>query len=162
MLFTLLTNAVRTRRTLNSVTWAIIAGGAFLGALTLFQYLTHSFYSSYAGFAQVSQDYFFGLNPEPRAPGADRRPKLLRAGAADCDAARPAACVRRLGARARGAILATLLASAGIILTYSRGAVVALGLVFAIMVAIRAVKIVGTGSGRAGCGGRRRAHPVVP
>ncbi len=141
VLFTLLTNAVRTRRALNNVTWAIIAGGAFLGALTLFQYATHTFYSSYAGFAQVSQDYFFGLNPEPRLQGPIGDPNYY---AQVLLIAMPLALLRAFAGSGRvrvAAIGATVLASAGIILTYSRGAVVALGLVFAIMVAIREVKV---------------------
>jgi putative inorganic carbon (HCO3(-)) transporter len=57
-LYFLITNVIRTPRTLRRVIWILLVAGAFLGALSFFQQITHSFDSNFGGFAQLSNASF--------------------------------------------------------------------------------------------------------
>jgi putative inorganic carbon (hco3(-)) transporter len=57
-LFFLITNVVRTQRMLRQATWALLIGGAIIGALSFYQQLTHTYSNNYWGFAQVSNASF--------------------------------------------------------------------------------------------------------
>jgi O-antigen ligase len=53
-LYFLITNVVRTPQQLRQVTWALLAAGAFIGAISMYQQLTRTFDNDYWGFAQMS------------------------------------------------------------------------------------------------------------
>jgi O-antigen ligase len=142
-------NAVRTTKTLNRVLWALILAGAFMGALSVFQELTHTYENDYAGFAQV--DRFGtggGFNVAPS--GAEEkvlRPRLGGPLGSENRYAQILAVVlplalirafrdprRRLRLVAGGA---TLLITGGVLLTFSRGAAVAVAVTLAFMALLR-------------------------
>ncbi|MDP9259802.1 MAG: O-antigen ligase family protein [Actinomycetota bacterium] len=138
----LITNVVRTYKTLRDATWALVAGLGFLGMVTLVQYLTHSWYRTFFGFGQVSSDYFYGLVDQPRLQGPIGDPnyfaQVLLLGIPLGFAL--AATARSSRERAT-ALAATGCMFAGILFTYSRGAVVAFLLAFALLVALRQIKV---------------------
>jgi O-antigen ligase len=74
-LYLLMVNAVRSVESLRQVTWAMLAAGAMLGGLGLFQAATHTQHLSYGGFAQVpdrdvaEEDEEWVAVPKPRAAG---------------------------------------------------------------------------------------------
>jgi O-antigen ligase len=74
-LYLLVVNAVRSVESLRQVTWAMLAAGAMLGGLGLFQAATHTQHLSYGGFAQVpdrdvaEEDEEWVAVPKPRAAG---------------------------------------------------------------------------------------------
>jgi putative inorganic carbon (hco3(-)) transporter len=57
-LFFLITNVVRTQTMLRQVTWALLLAGAFIGALSFYQQVTHTYHNNYWGFAQLSDAAF--------------------------------------------------------------------------------------------------------
>jgi putative inorganic carbon (HCO3(-)) transporter len=57
-LYFLITNVVRTQSMLRQVTWALLIGGAFIGALSFYQQVTHTYHNNYWGFAQLSNAAF--------------------------------------------------------------------------------------------------------
>lgn len=61
-LFFLVINAVRTPEILRGSLWAILATGAFMGAVTGHQYLTNNYQSDYGGLAQADQLGFGEVN----------------------------------------------------------------------------------------------------
>jgi putative inorganic carbon (hco3(-)) transporter len=140
--FFLLTNVIRTTETVRRVVWAIVAGGAFLGLVTLVQDVTHTYGRTYFGFGQISADYFYGLVTTARPEGPIGDPnyyaQVLLLGVAF-------GLVLAFGAPTRRARLtafcATALSAAGVVLTYSRGAVVAFGVLVVLMVALRNVRL---------------------
>jgi hypothetical protein len=74
-LYLLMVNAVRSVESLRQVTWAMLAAGAMLGGLGLFQAAAHTQHLSYGGFAQVpdrdvaEEDEEWVAVPKPRAAG---------------------------------------------------------------------------------------------
>jgi putative inorganic carbon (hco3(-)) transporter len=138
----LITNVVRTYETLRDATWALVAGLGFLGLISLVQYLTHSWYRSFFGFGQVTSDYFYGLVDQPRLQGPIGDPnyfaQILLLGVPLGFAL---AGTARSSRQRATALAATGCMVAGILFTYSRGAVVAFLLAFAILVALRQIKV---------------------
>lgn len=61
-LFFLVINAIRTPEILRGSLWAILATGAFMGAVTGHQYLTNNYQSDYGGLAQADQLGFSEIN----------------------------------------------------------------------------------------------------
>ncbi|QDU75744.1 O-Antigen ligase [Bremerella volcania] len=61
-LFFLVINAIRTPEILRGSLWAILATGAFMGAVTGHQYLTNNYQSDYGGLAQADQLGFSEVN----------------------------------------------------------------------------------------------------
>lgn len=57
-LFFLITNVVRTPKTLRRVTWTLLIAGAFIGGLSLYQQMTRTYDNNYWGFAQPSEAVF--------------------------------------------------------------------------------------------------------
>lgn len=133
--YALVTNVIRDGKTLRRATWAVVVAGAFLGGLALWQQLTHGFYRTYGGFASVSSDFYFGLVDKPRLQGPIGDPNYF---AQVLLVAVPLALLLGAGAATRArswiAVACAALATAGIVLTTSRGAVVALAVVFLCMV----------------------------
>jgi len=58
MLYFMLINTVRTPKLLRQIVWAMLIGGALIGALSLYQQLTGTLDNNYWGFAQASGDTF--------------------------------------------------------------------------------------------------------
>lgn len=67
----LVSNVVRTRDQLHKAVWALVAAGAFMGGICLFQQVTKTYDYEYGGFAQV-QSEGFGLH-EARGDVRQRR-----------------------------------------------------------------------------------------
>jgi O-antigen ligase len=57
-LYFLITNVVRTPSMLRRATWALLIAGGFIGALSFYQQLTHTYNNNYWGFAQISNAAF--------------------------------------------------------------------------------------------------------
>ena len=66
ILYLLVSNAVRSTRTLNRVVWILIIAGSLLGAISIYQELTHTYTNNYGGLAQVDRvDSGGGFNIAP-------------------------------------------------------------------------------------------------
>jgi putative inorganic carbon (HCO3(-)) transporter len=138
----LITNVVRTPAMLRQATWALVAGLGFLGLVAFVQYVTHSWYRSFFGFGEVSSDYFYGLVSEPRLQGPIGDPNYFAQILLLGIPLGIALAVTTRSSRERAAALAvTACMFAGILFTYSRGAVVAFVLAFALLVALRQVAV---------------------
>ena len=75
-IYFLLTNTIRTPKLLRQVVWAILIGGALIGALALYQQTTKTFNNSYGGFAQAdgvgftTSENLQGTVTQPRVSGS--------------------------------------------------------------------------------------------
>jgi putative inorganic carbon (HCO3(-)) transporter len=139
LLYILLTNAIRTTGMVRAVVWALLAAGAIMGAVSVFQELTHTYRTTLGGLGQVNR-------LDAGVPGIDDgRPRLagpigeknryaqvllvllpLALWAARYEARR----ALRVAALGCGALVLC-----GIVLTFSRGAFVALVVLVAGMLA---------------------------
>jgi putative inorganic carbon (HCO3(-)) transporter len=153
LLYLLVSNAVRTTRTLNRVLWVLIIAGTLLGAISIYQELTHSYANNYGGLAQVDRvDSGGGFNIAPQ----DSEEKILRPrlggplGSENRYAQimvvlMPLALIRVFRERSRRlrllAASASLLILGGLLLTFSRGAAVGLGATLVLMVLLREIKL---------------------
>ena len=66
ILYLLVSNAVRSTRTLNRVVWILIIAGSLLGAISIYQELTHTYTNNYGGLAQVDRVDSGGGSTSPR------------------------------------------------------------------------------------------------
>jgi hypothetical protein len=154
VLYLLIVNVVRTQTTLKRVIWVMLMVGSLLGALTLYQAVTGSYDQQFGGFAQ--RNLRFELEG-PKAPKAGQvAPPIRRVERADGPIGDPNIFAQILvvllplaffryrgeGSRwLRGAALgAGGFILAGILLTYSRGAFIALVLMIVIMTMMRYFK----------------------
>ena len=140
ILYLLLSNAVRTTRMLTLVAWTLIVAGSFLGGLSIYQELTGTYANDYGGFAQV--DKLAEIASEeverPRLGGPlgseNRYAQILAVFL-------PLALIRSFREPSRRLRLvagaASLLILGGIMLTFSRGAAVAVGGMVLLMVVLR-------------------------
>jgi len=64
LLYFLLINVIRTPLMLKRVVWVLLISGAFIGGLSLYQQMTHTFDNEYGGFAQTQTDSTFGTGVE--------------------------------------------------------------------------------------------------
>jgi O-antigen ligase len=153
ILYLLVSNAVRTTRTLNRVVWVLIIAGSLLGAVSIYQELTHTYANNYGGLAQVDRlDVGGSFNIAPQ----DSQEKVLRPrlggplGSENRYAQimvvlMPLALIRVLRERSRRLRLlaagASLLILGGLLLTFSRGGAVGLAVVLLLMVLLREVRL---------------------
>jgi putative inorganic carbon (hco3(-)) transporter len=141
VIFFLTTNVLRTRSAVRNATWALVVAFAFLGGLTLVQAVTHRYYTTFFGFAHTSFDFYYGFVPSPRYQGPIGDPNYF---AQLLIVAVPLALVLAVTANAPwkrwAAIASTVLIVAGIVLTYSRGAVVALAFIVIGLVVLRELR----------------------
>lgn len=72
LLYILITNVVRTPQVMRMGVWALMAAGAFMGGVSVYQQATHSFDSNVGGFGQVSEGRGFKVT-EGRAVVQQRR-----------------------------------------------------------------------------------------
>lgn len=153
ILYLLVSNAVRTTRTLNRVAWVLILAGSLLGAISLYQELTHTYANNYGGLAQVDQlDSGGGFNIAPEESEEKvLRPRLGGPLGSENRYAQimvvllPLALVRVFREQSRRLRLlatgASLLILGGLLLTFSRGAAVALGVILLLMVLLRELRV---------------------
>jgi putative inorganic carbon (HCO3(-)) transporter len=149
ILYLLVSNAVRTTRTLNRVAWVLILAGSLLGAISLYQELTNTYANNYGGLAQVDElDTGGGFNIAPEESEEKvLRPRLGGPLGSENRYAQimvvllPLALIRVFRERSRRLRLlatgASLLILGGLLLTFSRGAAVALGVILLLMVLLR-------------------------
>lgn len=153
ILYLLVSNAVRTTRMLTMVVWTLIAAASVLGALSVVQELTHTYENNYAGFAQVDRlDVGGNFNIAPdTAEEKELRPRLGGPLGSENRYAQilavifPFALIRafrdpRRRFRLLGAAASILIAS-GVILSFSRGAAVALAATIGLMVLFRELRL---------------------
>ncbi|HYY74938.1 MAG TPA: O-antigen ligase family protein, partial [Gaiellaceae bacterium] len=142
--YLLVSNAVRTTRMLTLVAWTLIVSGSLLGGLSVYQELTGTYANDYGGFAQV--DRLAEIASEeierPRLGGPlgseNRYAQILAV-------VLPLALIRFFREPSRRLRLVagtgTLLILGGIMLTFSRGAAVAVGGLLLLMVVLREIPI---------------------
>ena len=148
LLFLLVSNAVRTTQTLTRVLWVLILAASFMGAISVFQEATHTYGNDYAGLAQVE-----GYGSDVLASDTQKieRPRLAgpvgskNRYAQILAAVLPLALIRARGERSRRLRLAaaggSLLIFGGLVLTFSRGAAVAVTAMLLLMVLLRELRL---------------------
>ncbi len=153
ILYLIVTNAVRTTAALRKVVWVLILAGAFMGALSIFQELTHTYSSDYGGLAQVDRvDNGGGFNVAPQdSPQKVLRPRLSGPLGSEnryaqiLAAVLPLALIRAFREERRrlrlGASLCSLLIMGGLLLTFSRGAALAVAVTLVAMALLRELPI---------------------
>jgi O-antigen ligase len=148
LVYLLVTNVVRTPRALRAVLWAVVLAGAFMGLVSVWQELTHAYHNTLGGFAQVDAT---GFNVGTDLTGKELRPRLagpigeknryaqvllvLLPLAVSRVRAERRRSLRLLGACCGGLILC------GVLLTFSRGAAIAMAFLVLVMIALRAISV---------------------
>jgi hypothetical protein len=141
VLYVLMVNAIRTPETLRRSIWALLAAGAFMGAIVFYQQVTGAYDQNFGGFAQVSNAAFgVGedaagyeiLQPRLEGPiGAQNRFAQVLA------VLLPLALFMFWSARSRfekvAALICFQLAGIGVALAFSRGAAVGIAAMFFFM-----------------------------
>lgn len=132
---------LRRTATLRRVVWVMVTGGALLAGLTAFQFLTGSFGTSFLGFGQTAVQNIVGGVDDVRVSGPIGDPNfyaqllvMLTPLALDRAFAEPRRS-RRLAAWGAAAVMA-----ASIVFTFSRGGILALGVVMLLMLLRRPVR----------------------
>lgn len=145
ILYLLMTNAVRDWRTLRAVVFVLLAAGAFMGGLSLAQEVTGTYDNQYLGFAQTRELEALGpvdSDASQRLSGPigekNRYAQIMLI-------LLPLALIGFLTARSRRSRLLIALAGlailGGMLLTYSRGAGVALLVLVLIAIALRYIRL---------------------
>ena len=152
LLFLIVSNAVRTTATLSRVLWVLILAASFMGTLSVYQELTHTYGNDYAGLAQVEG---YGTGGGFNVAPADSQQKVLRPRlggplgsknryAQILAAVLPLALIRAFGERTRRLRLAaaggSLLIVGGLLLSFSRGAAVAVFVTLLLMALLRELR----------------------
>lgn len=157
LLYFLILNVIRKPEILRKVTWALILGGALLGGLTLYQDVTKTYSNNYLGLAQRNVAFGFDedrANVDPNLTG--KRPKIQLAQRAQGPIGDPNRyaqilivllplayfrffdekkwLLKLLAAGSAGLILS------GILLTYSRGAFLAICIIMLLMTVMRYIR----------------------
>jgi O-antigen ligase len=147
LLYLLVTNAIRTPRQLRAVIWTVILAGAFMGLISLWQELTHSYHQTLGGLGQLDSTGFDvgnGLSKDlrPRLAGPigekNRYAQVLLVLlplAVSRMRAEPNRRLRLLAAGCAGLILC------GVVLTFSRGAAVAALILVLVAAALRLISL---------------------
>lgn len=148
LLYLLVSNVVRTPDHLRAVIWALILTGAFMGLTSLWQEATHSYHNTLGGLAKVDTT---GFDVGSALTGKELRPRMAGPIGEKNRYAQillvllPLALSRVRVERSRGLrLLAAACAGlilCGVLLTFSRGAAVALGVVVLAMAALRMVSL---------------------
>lgn len=152
LLYLLVSNAVRGVETLNKVVWVMILAGSLLGALSLFQEVTGTYANDYGGFAQVDRlESGGGFNVSGDEEDEVLRPRLGGPLGSENRYAQilavllPLALIKAFREPSRrlrlAAAVGALLIAGGLMLTFSRGAAVALGATLLVMVLLKAIRV---------------------
>lgn len=142
LLYFLVYNVVRTRKTLAVAIWSMLGATTFLALVTVFQQITGTVDRPYFGFSPLDGAYFVGKSDVARAYGPLGDPnyyaQILVAAVAVA-----AICLYRVQSRPSRCVLASMIGvmTLAIAFTYSRGAVLALAVVVLIMVFLGYVKV---------------------
>jgi hypothetical protein len=127
IVYFLVVNAVRTPATLRRAVWALLAAGACLSLVSVYQQLTGTYERPYGGFGQVDHAFFRGQSDVARIAGPLGDPNYYAQILLPILALGLLSIWRERRPRARlAAIGATALVGLAITFTYSRGAAVAL------------------------------------
>lgn len=133
VLFALTTLLMSTRERLRDGVWALVASGAAIGLLILFQVATGQFDHEFGGLARVKNAHIYGDVFQPRIAGPNGDPNFF---ARMLLLAIPPAVILGFHARERWqrrlSLLAAVILMATLATTYSRGAMLALA-VMAVM-----------------------------
>ena len=139
--YLLVINAVRTPETLRRVLWALLAAGACLALVSLYQQISGTFDRPYGGLGQVDSAYFRGQSAEARLAGPLGDPNYY---AQILLPIVPLGLIAISGERSRTARVAAagavLLVCLAMTFTYSRGAVVAFVAVLLAMACLRRLR----------------------
>ncbi len=126
---------LRSSETLRQVVWVLLGGGIFLSSLSIVQFLTDAYGSSFGGFAQSELQHVVGTTDEVRISGPIGDPNfyaqwlvMLVPLAIDRFHDETSFVLRSAAA------IAAAMSSAVIVITFSRGALLALGVVLGAMV----------------------------
>jgi putative inorganic carbon (hco3(-)) transporter len=148
VLYILVTNVVRTPDHLRAVIWALILAGAFMGLTSVWQEATHSYHNTLGGLAKVDTT---GFDVGSALTGKELRPRMAGPIGEKNRYAQvllvllPLALSRLRAERSRGLrLLAAACAGlilCGVLLTFSRGAAVAMGVVVLAMAALRIISV---------------------
>lgn len=148
VLYFLMVNVIRTTDGLRQVIWALVLAGALMGALSIWQEVTQSYGNDMGGLAQVHE---VGFKVGEDLGGNVIRPRLAGPIGEQNRYAQvlvvlvPLALFRLWGERDRAfrllAGLCTVLIVSGILLTFSRGAAVALAGLFLTMTLLRYIRV---------------------
>jgi O-antigen ligase len=142
-LYLLVVNVVRTPSALRNAIWALLAVGAFLGGLSVFQAATGTFSSDYFGFAQSDATNDLGVAVDGLARMAGPIGEKNRYAQVMLMLV-PLALFQGWSERRRvlklAAFSVAILTSAAVILTFSRGAAVGFAMVIVIMTLLRYIK----------------------
>jgi putative inorganic carbon (hco3(-)) transporter len=159
LLYFLLTNIIRDRPTLRRATWTLLVAGTLMAGLSIFQRVTHTEKNIYGGLAQVVSDF----RSNPRMPNVQGRVRLASEVAENGEVVGQLRAAGPIGETNRyGQILLVLLPLAaltfateqspklrvfvvvsagliagGLLLTYSRGNLLAAVVVLVLMVFLR-------------------------
>jgi hypothetical protein len=141
VVYFLLVHAVTDAATLRRAAWVVLGAAAALSAVPLFQAITGAWTDSLGGFGQINAGYLRNPEGTPRASGPLGDPNYF------AQVLLPALAIGLVAFRghARGArrwltFALTAFVAIGLLLTYSRGAVVAFLLLVGALVALRYAK----------------------
>jgi O-antigen ligase len=149
-IYFLITNVVRTPQLLRRIVWVLLLAGVILTVIPVYQELTGDFDNDYGGFGQISERGF--RTGEESLFGDVRQPRLAGAIGEQNRFAQVLLMLVPLGfvlfwnggEKTKSlrllALLATGLITAGVLLTFSRGAAVALVVMMGVMVLMRVIK----------------------
>jgi len=141
LVYFLVSNVVRDPETLRRSLWVILGAGTFLGLVTLAQATSGDYFKPFGGFASVDPGFLSGKSEEARASGPVGDPNyfaqilLVALAIGLVFSWRGRTVVQRVAAG-----LATACVAYAIVLTYSRGAGVALFAVLIVMGSLRYFK----------------------
>jgi len=153
LLYLLVSNAVRTTKALRQVVWVLILAGSFMGLLSIYQEVTHTYANDYAGLAQIDRlDTGGGFNvASADAPEKILRPRLGGPFGSEnryaqiLAAVLPLALLQAFRGRKKSHRLTAaggaLLIAGGLCLTFSRGAAIAVVATLVAMVVFRELRI---------------------
>jgi O-antigen ligase len=156
VLYLLIVNVVRKLTTLRRVIWVLMLTGAFLGTLSLYQNLTHAYDRPLlGGLARMSDDVYVNMRGERLSESPDDSLHAAPRVSGPLDHTNhyarvmlflfPLALFRFWGERSKslrlGAATAAGAILCGIVLTYSRGAFVALTFVLLMLLVMRYIRL---------------------
>jgi putative inorganic carbon (HCO3(-)) transporter len=148
LLYVLVTNAVRTPAVLRQVLWSLLAAGAAMGALALYQQLSGSFDSNFGGFARIDEGakgFVVGAVDDMRQKRLGGPLGMPNRFAQIMAVLMPIALFQIHASRSRAAKLlagaALALVAIGCALGFSRGAFVALALVSPAILILSRVRV---------------------
>jgi putative inorganic carbon (HCO3(-)) transporter len=146
LVYVVVSNVIRTPHQLRAVIWTLVLAGSFMGLVSVWQEATHAYHNTLGGLAQVDTTGF-----DVGTEGKELRPRLAGPIGEKNRYAQvllvlvPLAVLRLRTERSRRLrLLAAACAGlilCGVVLTYSRGAAIALALVVLAMTALRMISL---------------------